>query len=229
MEIKEIKITGEEDVKSLLYNFQTQQEAGIIRVGGYFICGVYYKKDKWNFMFNDYTIYSPSDPDSLDNLTRHLSYYSKEGAKSGEKTELTIFSGIDQMCFEIRAEVMNGCVNALTKTKFMYGDREIESNLPKIILEIKKDLGKVVDFGHGDKNKGILIGLESTMEDYYYIYLTADKKLHFDSCVGGYKVLEESDVPDELQEILNSPAEQRSILYKHFSDPTCTSICLLSI
>lgn len=82
-----------------------------------------------------------------------------------------------------------------------------ETNNAKLIYQkIEKDGGKYVSFG-GRGNYGILVCATSTDEDYYWCFLDKDRNIQFSSCVGGYEILDEDDLPNDLSVL--------DYLYKH--------------
>lgn len=230
IEERELDINSEEDIKTLLSTF-TQNQAGIIRIEGLIICSIYYQDNDWMFMFSGggFANYTFSIPEDREDITRNLSHWSRSGAKAGRRLVLTVLSSKEEMFFEIRQDIINSCMDALTQTKFTFGGKELDSNLPGIVLEVKNNLGKVVTMTPGSGITGILAGLECTIEDYYYIQLTDKYGIRFCSCCSGFEVLDQKDIPVEFQKILKDTAGMRNVLYKHFSDPQCTSVCLLSI
>ena len=71
-----------------------------------------------------------------------------------------------------------------------------KSNYNIIVNEVNRDGGKYIKFDNDDI--GFLICATSTIEDYYYVYMDKDKNIKMSSCVGGYKVLESSQIPQNL-------------------------------
>ena len=75
---------------------------------------------------------------------------------------------------------------------FMHNLKSQESNNEKFIYNnIKKDQGKFIKFDHG--REGLLLTVVATDEDYYYAYLTKDKKIILSSCVIEYIVYQNED------------------------------------
>ena len=67
-----------------------------------------------------------------------------------------------------------------------------ESNNAKFIYNnIKKDQGKFIKFDYG--GEGLLLTVVATDEDYYYVYLTKDKKIKLNTCVSEYIVYQNED------------------------------------
>ena len=80
------------------------------------------------------------------------------------------------------------------------GESEDKSNYRLISEELKNDGGKIVKFKNMSYNvMGLLIGATSTDEDYYYLYVDANYKIHSMTCVGGYTVLEDKEIPRNLR------------------------------
>lgn len=82
--------------------------------------------------------------------------------------------------------------------------KEIESsNYNLIVKEFEKDGGNIVKFDFD--SYGLLVAVSSTDEDYYWVYLNLDKenkpKINFSSCVGGYEVIKENELTDELRKV----------------------------
>ena len=71
-----------------------------------------------------------------------------------------------------------------------------KSNYNLIVNEVNMDGGKYIKFDNDDI--GFLICATSTIEDYYYMYMDKDKNIKMSSCVGGYKVLKSSEIPQNL-------------------------------
>lgn len=219
---KNINIISISNIENLLSTLPKTHTL-ILKNNGFFVCGIYYKENDWRFMFNDYAIFSLNSENQrgiVGDWDRQLKAYSNDGM-----FDYLIFDNMENMCYEIRNNILSSCINSLMNPKFMIGDKEYESNLPKIIPEVEKDLGKVVDFGHD--TKGILVGLSSTLEDYYYVFITSDDELHFSSCVGGFTT--QGGIPQKFKHLVKEPSKMSEIMFKHFGDPLCTEICLISI
>lgn len=91
--------------------------------------------------------------------------------------------------------------NIINEFKYQYDHPDEKSNFFTIKKQLEKDGGKIVTFGdYKSYNKiGLLIGVTSTDEDYYYIYVDGDYNIQSATCVGGYKVVEDNDIPQNLR------------------------------
>ncbi len=88
----------------------------------------------------------------------------------------------------------------INQFKYHYNHPNEDINFFLIKKELEKDGGKIVTFSHTSnvEDCGLLIGVTSTDEDYYYQYLDKDFKIQNMTCVGGYKVLKNNEIPHEL-------------------------------
>lgn len=186
---------------------------------------VYHKNDDWIFRFDDFSTYSFNTRKGLrglvGNLEKCLDTYSMNGSYICVELD-----NMENMCYELRQDILKRCVDSLMNPKFMIGDKEYESNLPKIIKEVNDDLGKVIDFGY-DNGVGILTGVSVTTEDYYYVYIAPDNKIYFNSCVGGYKVIDKT--PESLKDLIDDRKKLSEIMFGHFGNSLCTEVCIVSI
>jgi hypothetical protein len=109
---------------------------------------------------------------------------------------------------EIKTDIVNydmflswGRRNIITGFKYYYDHPDEECNFFLIKKELERDGGKIVtfdDFKSKDEI-GLLIGAASTNEDYYYQYVDSNFKIQNMTCVGGYKVVEDKDIPKNLR------------------------------
>lgn len=101
--------------------------------------------------------------------------------------------------YEIRSHITETCLHATDD------DDPFEVVVLKdIFRETHELLGQIV--GLGDVNRqGILVGLSSTLEDLYYIYMDTNGKLQFETCVT--KLLSEDKLlPDvRLVQLMRDP------------------------
>lgn len=91
--------------------------------------------------------------------------------------------------------------NIISEFKYHYEHPDEECNFFSIKEKLEKDGGKIVtfdDFKSKDEI-GLLIGVTSTDEDYYYQYVDSNFKIQNMTCVGGYKVVEDKDIPKNLR------------------------------
>ena len=103
---------------------------------------------------------------------------------------------------------------------FMNNLKSQEWNNAKLVYnEIKKDQGKFIKFPLGEE--GLLLTIVATDEDYYYAYLTKDKKIRLTTCVSEYKVCENQ----ELNIFINKE-EIAEMLKKHFDSNDCDEVIL---
>ena len=109
---------------------------------------------------------------------------------------------------EIKTDIVNydmflswGRRNIITDFKYHYDHPDEKSNFFLIKKELEKDGGKIVTFDNFKSKDeiGLLIGAVSTDEDYYYQYVDSNFKIHNMTCVGGYKVVENKDIPKNLR------------------------------
>ena len=95
-----------------------------------------------------------------------------------------------------------------------------EWNNSKIVYnEIKKDQGKFIKFPFGEE--GLLLTIVATDEDYYYAYLTKDKKIRLTTCVSEYKVCDNQE-----SNIFINKEEIAEILKKEFDSNNCDEVIL---
>ena len=109
---------------------------------------------------------------------------------------------------EIKTDIVNydmfllwGRRNIITDFKYHYDHPDEKSNFFLIKEKLEKDGGKIVTFDDfkSTNNIGLLIGVASTDEDYYYQYVDSNFKIQNMTCVGGYKVVENKDIPKNLR------------------------------
>lgn len=114
---------------------------------------------------------------------------------------------------DIKTDIVNydmflswGRRNIITDFKYHYDHPDEESNFFRIQNRLKQDGGKIVTFMDYKKNNeiGLLIGVTSTDEDYYYQYVDANYKIQNMTCVGGYKVVDDKDIPNNLKKFQKS-------------------------
>jgi hypothetical protein len=72
--------------------------------------------------------------------------------------------------------------------------KDSNSNAKLIYEEILKDGGKFVSFGSLPNDVGLLVCAVSSDEDYYWVYIETNLKVHLSSCVGGYEIIEGNEV-----------------------------------
>lgn len=72
-----------------------------------------------------------------------------------------------------------------------------ETNAKLIRQDLKEDKFKVITFNEGKTIDGILICAVSSDEDYYYMSINMNKKVHYSSCVGKYQIVDDEDVINE--------------------------------
>ena len=102
---------------------------------------------------------------------------------------------------------------------FMLNLKSQEWNNEKLVYnEIKKDQGKFIKFPFGG-GEGLLLTIVATDEDYYYAYLTKDKKIRLTTCVSEYKVCENQEFNINKEEIAE-------ILKKDFDSNDCDEVIL---
>lgn len=78
----------------------------------------------------------------------------------------------------------------LTQEINEYRESPIENNYKLIQKEVNKDLGKYVDDW---LIRGILTCAIIDEDDFYYLIMDKDRKMHFSSCVGKYRLIEDLD------------------------------------
>lgn len=109
---------------------------------------------------------------------------------------------------EIKTDIVNydmflswGRRNIISEFKYHYEHPDEKSNFFLIKEKLEKDGGKIVTFDNfKSKNEiGLLIGVASTDEDYYYQYVDSNFKIQNMTCVSGYKVVENKDIPKNLR------------------------------
>lgn len=91
-----------------------------------------------------------------------------------------------------------------------------KSNYHLIVEEVERDGGKYISFGNSSDDKGFLIGASTTIEDFYWVYMDSDRKIHFSSCVGGYKVMDE--IPAEFSVLDYMRKHDRTSIKKIIDD-----------
>jgi hypothetical protein len=72
--------------------------------------------------------------------------------------------------------------------------KDSNSNAKLIYEEILKNGGKFVSFGSLPNDVGLLVCAVSSDEDYYWVYIETNLKVHLSSCVGGYEIIEGNEV-----------------------------------
>lgn len=73
-------------------------------------------------------------------------------------------------------------------------DEDGDNNTKLIYKDILKDGGKFVSFGSLPNDVGLLVCAVSSDEDYYWVYIETNLKVHLSSCVGGYEIIEGNEV-----------------------------------
>ena len=109
---------------------------------------------------------------------------------------------------DIKTDIVNydmflswGRRNIISDFQYHYDHPDEKSNFFHIQNRLKQDGGKIVTFSDYKKNEecGLLIGVTSTDEDYYYQYVDSNYKIQNMTCVGGYKVFDDNDIPNNLK------------------------------
>lgn len=121
---------------------------------------------------------------------------------------------------EIKTDIVNydmflswGRRNIITDFKYHYDHPDEESNFFSFKNKLVKDGGKIVTFNDFKTNNeiGLLIGVTSTDEDYYYQYVDANYKIQNMTCVGGYKVVDDKDIPNNLKKFQKSNITKKDV------------------
>lgn len=204
-------IKSESDIREILdmIPHKYKRHTILVRKDNKFVCGVYWsrQKKKWIFEFN--RMYSfESDDERLIILLKDMEH----------EYEVTLLNSKDELIYEINnsnwSEVALDCLNN-------------EGNIPLIINETKDDLGKPVRFVN---QSCILLGVSSTMEDYYYYGLTSDRRLTFMSCVGKYEILKEDEVDDDLNNLMkDEKIDEIIVLIRHIHFMNNTEIEIIHL
>ena len=183
-----IKITDSTDIKKLADAIPNKESSILVRKSGIYLCVIKWSdvKNNWMVYFNDFMSYKCGNPTLLKILS------------SDEPYDVFLLSSKEELRYEIIDDINRDIIDCC-----MSG----EGNLPHIIRNTKPDLGKPVSFGH---STCILVGVSSTLEDYYYYGMTPERKLKFFSCVGGYDVIDNPS--EELQNLLDDPNLDERIL-----------------
>ncbi len=106
------------------------------------------------------------------------------------------FMWVDEIDLKyLRRKEIHQCINEALESK--------ETNNAKLISEeLKDDKYKIVSFD-GDNNVSMLICAVSSDEDYYYVSIDRNMKIHYDSCVGKYHIVDDDKVINEYNQWLN--------------------------
>lgn len=75
------------------------------------------------------------------------------------------------------------------------------NNLKIIVDELKEDCGKIVSF-YNDNVPLLLVCAVSSEEDYYYVGIDKNMKLHYESCVGKYDAIDDKGIIQEMEKWL---------------------------
>lgn len=96
--------------------------------------------------------------------------------------------------------------------KYHYNHPDEKDNFFHIKDKLERDGGKIVTFSEDKKEDecGLLIGVTSTDEDYYYQYVDSDFNIHSMTCVGGYKVLDGDNIPYKLNKFRNGVSRKNT-------------------
>lgn len=190
-----INIKTKDDIDNLLNMLTSTEQTIIVRYNGKFFCGIYYSEEhkSWRFHFDIFNCKDPYSDHVLD-LFRYV--YDKE-------FDVFILNSKDELMYEIKDNIIGELMSTFTRDMSLKGH---------VITEILRNtvghLGKQVDF---NGKHVLLVGVSSTLEDYYYYGITSDGKLVFESCVGGYDVLDQLDRSDRSDH-LNDPNLDEIIL-----------------
>lgn len=110
-------------------------------------------------------------------------------------------------------------------------DEDGDNNTKLIYKDILKDGGKFVSFGSLPNDVGLLVCAVSSDEDYYWVYIETNLKVHLSSCVGGYEIIEGNEVEFNILKHLieNDPESLYLRILEHFkgtSDAIFTPIVI---
>lgn len=102
------------------------------------------------------------------------------------KTYTYVICDQNQWCEQIKANNLKWAKDKL--------DEDDDNNAKLIYKDILKDGGKFVSFGSRFNNNGLLVCAVSSDEDYYWVYIESNLKIHLSSCVGGYDIIDGDEV-----------------------------------
>lgn len=174
---------------------------------GVFMGGIYHdEKDGWVMFETIFSCYS-IDNEHLDRIMRLFDGW-----------EIQELNSYEDMCSFIRELTRQGIFYELVTSS--------DHNSAKWLVDkVAGDLGKVIRLP--DEKEYVLVGLSSTMEDYYYVTLGSDNELHLHSCVGDYDVVDMSG--DEV--LRRFPAKDRidDLKDKLFNNPRTLDVPILTI
>lgn len=131
-----------------------------------FVCSVVYtNSDGWVFIFGPHQKWV-----NREKILNYIKLY-------GEHFDVYLFKSHDEMIYEMRNYNLNSVIHELL-------DNE---GINVILNKCKNDLGKACWFLND--HSGILLGVTSRLDGYFYYYLTPDLKLEFQSCIGKYELI----------------------------------------
>lgn len=153
------------------------------------IGGIFFNKEinKWVFYIDCFNMFELDNDDNLHTIHRKLLHY------NSTEFIFTTLPDMDTLVYDIKQSIIASIINDLMQPT---------SNTKSIITKVKSDLFKPISIYD---NYGILIGCSSTIEDYYYIVMKSNGNLCFHSCVGGYNILDENNIPDDLKKLMFNP------------------------
>lgn len=205
-------INDADDIGELINLLDNHEQCLAITIEHFFVCGVYWDEDRcvWKFRFNPYLTFDSNDP-------KVYAYFSMYMPSSGSpEFDVRVLQSKADLIYEIRQAIVESCVS------------NPDENIKQLSEKVRQNLGNVV-LGVDGENY-ILCGMSATMEDYYFILLGTDMKLHFFSCVGKLEKVNWTEVDNDMRRIIENP-ELSSIItelrHQHF-DSTVEEVELIS-
>lgn len=177
------------------------------------IIGIYYLDEENNLCeyHNVYETHKVEDVPPCYSSLRNESYVNKYYNEE-KLISFKTFNKIEDFAKYIKEEIKKEVNEKL---------KDDNSNASKIYNKLKKDIGKIIKFSSEDI--GILLFASSTDEDYYWVYVDENCKLHGSSCVGKYqleenienytKLLGLSRDKNKLKEIIDKFSEENIMDY----------------
>lgn len=183
-----MKIESESDIKTIINLLKSHDECLAIMSDHTLVCGVYWDENHqdWVFNFNQYLTFRLGD----DRMFPHFSAYGIDG--QSPTFNIRVLRSSADLTYEMRRAIVTDCL--MSPSPY----------LKELLWFVHTNLGRVVMMDD-DGVEYLLVGASSTLEDYYYVLLRPDLRLHFVSCVGKLDIKDWTLVGNEMRALLNRP------------------------
>lgn len=161
-----------------------------------YYCHYFKRDDKWFEFNNAFNVIELSDNNEASFL------------KFLDERYPTRLLWVDEVTLKIiRRVTLQRQINELRNSKET-------SNFKLIVEELKNDCGKIITFAN-DGIPLLLICAVTTEEDYYYVGIDKNMKLHYESCVGKYNIVNNKEIIQEMKKwLMGNNNEIKTVVQK---------------